>query len=161
MAVVDSDRMQLHVKQGKGAQDRFVPLPQRTLELLRQYWSLHHHPRLLFPTRTAAGIASATATQPMSARGVQKAFKAAVAESGIQKPATVHTLRHSWATHLLEAGVNLRLIQAFLGHRSLTTTARYTHLTRKAEFPQCSPHWTVWLPTRSIRSWMAWCGSVG
>jgi len=69
----------------------------------------------------------------MSVSGVQRAFKAALQESGIQKPATVHTLRHSYATHLLEAGINLRLIQAYLGHSSPQATAIYTHLTRKTE----------------------------
>ena len=69
----------------------------------------------------------------MSIGGVQRAFKAALQESGIQKKATVHTLRHSYATHLLEAGVNLRIIQSYLGHSSPKTTAIYTHLTRKAE----------------------------
>lgn len=69
----------------------------------------------------------------MSVRGVQLALKAALRESGIQKQVTVHTLRHSWATHLLEAGVDLRIIQSYLGHRSPRTTALYTHLTRKAE----------------------------
>jgi site-specific recombinase XerD len=69
----------------------------------------------------------------MNESGVQKAFRAALHESGIAKAASVHTLRHSYATHLLEAGVNLRLIQSYLGHDSLATTALYTHLTYKAE----------------------------
>lgn len=126
VADVDGARMVVHVRQGKGGQDRYVPLPRRTLELLREHWSSHRDPVWLFPGMTPAG-------GPMSPTGVQRAFKAALAESGVHKPASVHTLRHSWATHLLEAGVNLRLIQIYLGHRSPTTTALYTHLTRKAE----------------------------
>jgi len=126
VADVDGARMVVHVRQGKGGQDRYVPLPRRTLELLREHWSSHRDPVWLFPGRTPAG-------GPMCASGVQRAFKAALAESGVHKQASVHTLRHSWATHLLEAGVNLRLIQIYLGHRSPTTTALYTHLTRKSE----------------------------
>jgi len=126
VADVDGARMVVHVRQGKGGQDRYVPLPRRTLELLREHWSSHRDPVWLFPGMTPAG-------GPMSPTGVQRAFKAALAESGVHKPASVHTLRHSWATHLLEAGVNLRLIQIYLGHRSPTTTALYTHLTRKSE----------------------------
>ncbi len=72
-------------------------------------------------------------TRPMDGRGVQIAFHSALQESGVPKPATVHTLRHSYATHLLEAGVNLRLIQAYLGHSSPQTTALYTHLTQPAD----------------------------
>ncbi len=125
---VDSDRMLLHVRQGKGAQDRYVPLPSVALESLRQSWQAHRHVRWLFPSRHEA-----SANRPMSPSGVQRAFRVALAASGIQKRATVHTLRHSYATHLLEAGVNLRVIQTYLGHRSLKTTAIYTHLTRPAE----------------------------
>jgi site-specific recombinase XerD len=123
---IDSSRMVVHLRQAKGNKDRYVPLPQRTLELLRGYWVSHRHPVWLFPSARDGG-------QPFDESGVQKAFRAALQESGINKAASVHTLRHSWATHLLEAGVNLRLIQAWLGHTSLTTTAIYTHLTVKAE----------------------------
>lgn len=125
---IDSDRMLVHVR-GKGNKDRYVPLPQRTLQMLREYWVTHRHPVWIFPARR--GMTSARG--PLSKRGVQYAFQAALKESGVQKRATVHTLRHSWATHLLEAGVNLRQIQEWLGHSSLSTTARYTHLTRLAE----------------------------
>jgi site-specific recombinase XerD len=130
---IDSERMVVHVRHGKGAKDRYVPLPESTLKLLRQYWCTHRHAQWLFPARTRAGIPPSAATRPMSVSGVQKAFKAALQESGVQKPATVHTLRHSYATHLLEAGVNLRLIQAYLGHNSPQTTAIYTHVTRDGE----------------------------
>ena len=125
---VDSDRMCLHIQQGKGRKDRYVPLPQSVLPLLRAYWLTHRHSTWLFPAKTTTGV-----RQTMSPTGVQRAFKSALQESGINKTASVHTLRHSWATHLLEAGVNLRLIQIWLGHRSLKTTAIYTHLTRPAE----------------------------
>jgi len=131
VADIDSARMLVNVRHGKGAKDRYLPLPQRTLVLLRDFWASHRHPVWMFPSPTAHDVPPTKATAPMSVRGVQRAFKAALAESGIQKRATVHTLRHSWATHLFEAGVNLRIIQAYLGHRSPRTTAIYTHLTRK------------------------------
>jgi integrase len=132
VADIDSDRLQVHVRNGKGGKDRYVPLPERTLQMLRQYWVTHRHPEWLFP---ASNFRGNMATAPMNPSSVQKAFRAACKENGIQKHATVHTLRHSWATHMLEAGVNLRIIQAYLGHRSPKTTAIYTHLTRKAEVP--------------------------
>jgi integrase/recombinase XerD len=132
VTAIDSERRMLHIRQGKGDKDRYVPLPEGTLTLLRQQWSTHHHPVWLFPAPTRAGVPMSSATQPMDERGVQRAFKAALQESGVQKDASVHTLRHSYATHLLEAGVNLRLIQAYLGHSSPKTTAIYTHLTREA-----------------------------
>ncbi len=133
IADLDSDRMLLHIHQGKGNKDRYVPLPERTLTLLRQYWRLHRHPCWLFPARTSPGVPLSQATRPMTADTLQKAFRAACRASGIQKKASVHTLRHSYATHLLEAGVNLRIIQAYLGHASLKTTSIYTHLTNRGE----------------------------
>ena len=129
---IDSARMQLRVRQGKGRKDRYVPLPQRTLELLREYWLSHRHAVWLFPARNRGG-AVPLGTQPMNRKGVNVAFAAALKESGVQKQATVHTLRHSWATHLLEAGVSLRTIQTYLGHSSPRTTALYTHLTQLTE----------------------------
>jgi site-specific recombinase XerD len=133
---IDSDRMLVHVRYGKRSKERYVPLPQNTLntgEAVRRYWSTHRHPTWLFPGRPPAGTPLCSAIKPVCSRTVQYAFEAALQETGIQKPATVHTLRHSYATHLLEAGVDLRFIQAYLGHASLQTTAIYTHLTQKGE----------------------------
>jgi integrase/recombinase XerD len=130
---IDSARMLLHIQAGKGNKDRYVPLPQRALELLRSQWRTHHHPHFLFPAVDPKTSTVHTATQPMIVDGVQRAFRIAVQEAGIHKHATVHTLRHSWATHLLEAGVSIRLIQQWLGHACLSTTSHYTHLTRNAE----------------------------
>lgn len=123
----------IHVRHGKGNKDRYVPLPQRTLKLLRDYWSTHRNPTLIFPAEGRNHIALSKATEPMSKSSVQDAFRAALKQSGSNKLASVHTLRHSWATHLLEAGVNLRLIQEYLGHSSPKTTSVYTHLTVKSE----------------------------
>lgn len=133
VADIDSGRMMIHVRHGKGAKDRYVPLPQRTLELLRDYWKTHRNQVLLFPAEGRNHCDLSKATEPMSKSSVQDAFHAALKQSGNHKHATVHTLRHSWATHLLEAGVNLRLIQEWLGHSSPATTSVYTHLTAKAE----------------------------
>ncbi len=133
VADIDSARMMIHIRHGKGAKDRYVPLPPRTLQLLRRYWITHRNPRLLFPAEGRDHIDLAQATEPMSKSSVQDAFHAALKESRLNKRASVHTLRHSWATHLLEAGVNLRLIQEWLGHSSPATTSVYTHLTVKAE----------------------------
>jgi len=133
VADIDSARMMIHVRHGKGAKDRYVPLPQRTLQMLCQYWRTHRNPLLLFPAEGRDHIDLAQATEPMSKSSVQDAFHAALKKSGNNKRASVHTLRHSWATHLLEAGVNLRLIQEWLGHSSPATTSVYTHLTVKAE----------------------------
>jgi site-specific recombinase XerD len=133
VADIDSSRMMIHVRHGKGAKDRYVPLPERTLEMLREYWKTHRNPELLFPAEGRSHIELSKSTEPMSKSSVQGAFRRALKQSGIHKRASVHTLRHSWATCLLEAGVNLRLIQEWLGHNSPTTTSVYTHLTARAE----------------------------
>jgi integrase/recombinase XerD len=130
---IDSSRMLIHVRHGKGAKDRYVPLPQSTLQILRRYWATHRNPDLIFPAPGRGGIHMPAAKESMPKSSVQITFKEALKESGVNKLASVHTLRHSWATHLLEAGVNLRLIQEYLGHDSPTTTAIYTHLTVRAE----------------------------
>ena len=87
--------MMIHVRHGKGAKDRYVPLPERTLQLLRQYWQQHRNPVLLFPAEGRNHIDLAQATEPMSKSSVQDAFHAALKESGNNKRASVHTLRHS------------------------------------------------------------------
>jgi site-specific recombinase XerD len=130
---IDSSRSLLHIRHGKGAKDRYVPLPSRTLELLRQHWSTHRNPMLIFPSPGQDRTDLSKSTLPIPKSTIQKVFKAALIESRINKKASVHTLRHSWATHLLEVGVNLRLIQEYLGHSSPATTSLYTHLTVKAE----------------------------
>jgi site-specific recombinase XerD len=130
---IDIERMMVHVRRGKGAKDRYVPLPSRTLTVLRQYWTTHRHPEWLFPARDRDGHLAATADQPMTRSSVKKAMRPVVHELEFKKAISVHTLRHSYATHLLEAGVNLRLIQQYLGHSSLQTRMVYLHLTRASQ----------------------------
>ena len=130
---IDADRGFISVRQSKGNKDRNVPLPKTTLLLLRQQWKQHRNEIWIFPAAGHGGVSFTEATTPMSNSSVQIAFRKAVKTAGIHKKATVHTLRHSWATHLLEAGINLRLIQTWLGHSSPTTTGVYTHLTEKSK----------------------------
>jgi integrase/recombinase XerD len=129
---VDSARGVLHVR-GKRRKDREVPLPTATLQLLRDHWRTHRSPTWLFPAATRHGTPYSVAHDcgPITRDSLQSAFRHAVKRSGLHKRAHVHTLRHSYATHLLEDGVNLRLIQEYLGHSSPRTTAVYTHLTRE------------------------------
>lgn len=125
---IDSQRMLVHVRLGKGSRDRYVPLPKRTLTVLRQHWSTHRDPIWLFPgRRRLSGLI--VRTGPMQATAVQQAMSRVVEQLNFKKEVTTHTLRHSYATHLLEAGVNLRLIQHYLGHSSLRTTMVYLHVT--------------------------------
>lgn len=128
---IDSRRMLIHVHRGKGAKDRYVPLPQTTLEKLRDYWKTHRNPRWIFPRLGRGGKEGPTAVVPMGKSTVQIALRRVVRElAAITKPVCVHTLRHSYATHLLEAGVNIRLVQQYLGHASLMSTMIYAHVTR-------------------------------
>ncbi len=137
---VDSARMLLHIH-GKNKQDRYVPLPATTLQLLRVHWRTHRSPLWLFPAPTRHGLAHSLKHDggPVTRSSLQSAFRRAVQRAAIAKRAHVHTLRHSYATHLLEAGVNLRLIQDNLGHRSPRTTAIYTHLTREVRATLTEP----------------------
>ncbi len=125
---IDGERKMVHIYQGKGGKDRYVPLPDAALSMLRRYWATHRNPAWLFPS-VHSRQSPAQINRPMSESSVQKAFGAALCESGVNKDATVRTLRHSYATHLMEAGVPLRVIQEYLGHSSPETTALYTHLT--------------------------------
>lgn len=130
---LDSARMLVHIRGGKGNKDRYVPLPQRTLDVLRQYWVTHRHPVWLFPAGGLGPVHRQPASQPIAASTLQKAFRLAKQEANLTKAVSVHSLRHAYATHLLEAGVHLRLIQTYLGHTSPETTARDTHLTSQAQ----------------------------
>lgn len=125
VADIDSGRMVVCVRQGKGQKDRLVPLSARLLDELRAYWR-YGRDRLrttwLFPNRTADG--------PCHGGSFQRRFRKLLLKAGISKPATMHTLRHSFATHLLEAGVSVVTLQKLLGHTSLSTTALYLHLRR-------------------------------
>ncbi len=117
---IDSQRMVITVRHGKGDADRLVVLSVVLLEALRRYWLSHRSSIYLFPGKDPE--------QPMGASPIQRALKAARQRAGILKPASAHTLRHCYATHLLEAGTDLRVIQTLLGHRSLRTTQIYTHV---------------------------------
>jgi site-specific recombinase XerD len=132
---IDAARMLVHVEQGKGQKPRLVPLSEVLLKQLRGYWR-HARPRVdgspwLFP--------SADPAKPIDVTTIQKACQRARDAAGIKKHATPHTLRHCYATHLLEAGTDLRTVQALLGHASLSTTAIYTHVKRKLVTATKSP----------------------
>lgn len=117
---LDSGRMAIRVDQGKGRKDRYVMLSQSLLETLRAYWRESKPKGFLFP--------GAGGKKSLCISAAQKAFDRARLQAGIKKPVSFHTLRHSFATHLIESGTSVRTIQALLGHRSLQTTERYTHL---------------------------------
>ena len=124
---IDSQRMIIRVVAGKGGKDRDLPLSPALLEVLREYWRWRKPRLYLFPTRTCGGKLD----QPISDKTVWIACSEAARRAGISKRVTPHTLRHSWATHLLEAGTDLRTIQVLLGHGDLETTAQYLHLSQR------------------------------
>ena len=119
---IDSKRMMVRIGQGKGGKDRYSILSQTTLEHLRQYWRKYHPTEWLFN--------GARKNAPLSTNSIQQLFYKAKKRAGITKPASVHTLRHSFATHLIEAGTSLHHVQLLLGHRSPTTTTVYLHVSR-------------------------------
>ena len=145
---LDSKRMMVHVHRGKGAKDRYIPLPEATLKLLREFWLTHRHRVFVFPAdgrghrygrsakKTGTGpapvVVPSEAKSPMSVTAVQGAIKQITKQINFGKKVSTHTLRHCYATHLVEAGVPLRLIQQWLGHSSLQTTMIYLHLTDTA-----------------------------
>jgi len=129
---IDGQRKQVHIRRGKGHKDRFVPLPDLTYQAFRALWCKHRNPCWLFPNAIGSPERIRSATTHMDRGGAQAAMKAVVTQCGIKKK-SIHSLRHSFATHLLEQGLSLRHIQALLGHASPTTTARYAHLTDISE----------------------------
>ena len=134
---IDSERMLIRVRQGKGMKDRYVMLSTRLLCVLRDYW---RRDRLGSRARSPWLFPSALdPLQPASQRTVRRVCHLAAEKAGITKNVTIHTLRHSFATHLMEAGANIRTVQMLLGHRSLQTTSRYTHVSTKTLRETASP----------------------
>jgi integrase/recombinase XerD len=138
---IDSQRRVIRVHLGKGHKDREVMLSPKLLELLRQYWRQYRPPSWLFP--------SPGGQRPLSPSTVQRVCLEARRDSGLGKKVSSHSLRHSFATHLLEAGVDLRTIQLLLGHRSLSTTARYLHVSKASLVATASPLDALPLPVQT------------
>ena len=135
---IDAARGVVHIHRGKGAKDRYLPLPTSTLNLLRQHWKSHRHNKYLFPAdgrnhRSQPTASTPTASTPMAPTTPQDAMKIITRQLKFGKKVSCHTLRHSYATHLFEAGVSLKNIQKYLGHSSLQTTLVYIHITETAE----------------------------
>lgn len=128
---IDSDRMTIRVEQGKGAQDRYTLLSDRLLVELRNYWCLERPRPWLFPQRSMP--------HPMDCSTAQRIYVAAKKRAGITKFGSIHSLRHAFATHLLEAGTDLHTIQRLLGHRHISSTMRYLHLARRHVTERRSP----------------------
>ena len=131
---IDSGRMLVHIRRGKGHKDRLIPLTAKTLNMLRAHWATHRNPQWIFPCEGRNHQQAPSAPRPRAAKTVQDCIAKVVDELGWAKRGiSTHTLRHCYATHLLEAGVNLRQIQKYLGHRTLMATMIYLHLTTVGE----------------------------
>ena len=128
---IDAARMTIRVAQGKGGKDRYTLLSVRLLDALRAYWKVERPTAWLFPGKGSVG--------PMDPSSLQKAYQTAKRRAGVTKPGGIHTLRHCFATHLLEAGVDIHTIQRLLGHGHLSTTTRYFQLTRHTQIGPASP----------------------
>ena len=135
---VDGQRMMLRVCQGKGRKDRYVMLSRKLQAVLREYWKRRRPTNWMFPGRDPE--------RPMARAGVHKFFKKAILRAGINKNVSLHSLRHSFATHLLESGTNIRKIQLLLGHRNLQSTQIYTHVAREYLKDTQSPLDTLYDP---------------
>lgn len=133
---IDSKNMQIRVRQGKGNADRYTLLSQKNLSILRDYWRAYRPSLWLFEGNIP--------DKPIDPHSVQKIFQKARKKAGILKHATVHSLRHSFATHLLEDGVNIRIIQQLLGHSNINTTCRYLHLVNPKALHISSPLDSAW-----------------
>jgi site-specific recombinase XerD len=144
VADIHGPRMQIHITNGKGRKERLVPISPRLLHELREYWKADRPANYLFPGKTE--------DVPLSSATIQKACKLAAALAGIHKPVTPHTLRHSYATGLLEAGVDLLTISRLLGHSSFITTMVYLHVRRPHLNSTPSP--LDWLPVRQCPRWL-------
>jgi site-specific recombinase XerD len=126
---IDANRLRIHVRGGKGRKDRYVPITKELLKMLRQWWLEHRNPKLIFPSPVGGAERMRLTTRTMDTGGVQAAMRATVVDCGIQLRISAHSLRHCFASHMLELGVDLRELQIILGHSKLETTARYAHIT--------------------------------
>lgn len=131
---IQSDRGFVHIR-GKGCRDRCIPIPSRTLEILRMHWKTHRNPVWLFPAPGHNGRGEATAETPLPVATFRDVLRLAVPKAKVHPKTKPHTFRHCYATHLLEQGVDIRVIQQLLGHASLATTMIYTKLTEPALKP--------------------------
>lgn len=130
---IDAQLKRVHIRDSKGGKDRFVPLPDATLRVLRRFWKIHRNPVYLFPNRVRKLAGARFVKTPLDRYSVQRGMQRAVKKCRFAKKITIHSLRHSYATHLIEQGVGLLELQHILGHACLSTTVKYTHLTSKTQ----------------------------